>query len=39
VLVARIDHVELEGEPDFFERYVDGLRLAPMGGQSALDVA
>ncbi len=30
-LVARIEHVELEAEMDFFERFVDGMRLTPIG--------
>jgi len=29
-LLARIEHVELEAEPDFFERFVDGCRIEPM---------
>jgi uncharacterized 2Fe-2S/4Fe-4S cluster protein (DUF4445 family) len=28
-LVGRIEHVELEAEPDFFELFVDGCRLEP----------
>ena len=28
--VARIEHVELEAEPDFFELFVDGCRLEPL---------
>lgn len=28
--VARIEHVELEAEPDFFELFVDGCRFAPF---------
>ena len=30
-LVTRIEHVELETAPDFFEVFVDGCRLEPMG--------
>ena len=30
-LVAGIEHVELETAPDFFEVFVDGCRLEPMG--------
>ena len=30
-LVARIEHVELETAPDFFEVFVDGCLLEPMG--------
>ncbi len=30
-LVGRIEHVELEAEPDFFELFVDGCRLEPWG--------
>lgn len=29
---ARIEHVELEAEPDFFELFVDGCRFEPMPG-------
>jgi hypothetical protein len=29
-LVPRIEHIELEGEPDFFDLYVDGLHLQPI---------
>jgi uncharacterized 2Fe-2S/4Fe-4S cluster protein (DUF4445 family) len=29
-LVPRIEHVELEAEPDFFDLYVDGLHIQPM---------
>jgi len=29
-LVPRIEHVELEAEPDFFDLYVDGLHLQPI---------
>jgi uncharacterized 2Fe-2S/4Fe-4S cluster protein (DUF4445 family) len=28
--VGRIEHVELESEPDFFDLYVDGLRFEPL---------
>ncbi len=28
--VARIEHVELEAEPDFFELFVDGCRFEPL---------
>jgi uncharacterized 2Fe-2S/4Fe-4S cluster protein (DUF4445 family) len=28
--VGRIEHVELEAEPDFFDLFVDGLRLDPL---------
>jgi uncharacterized 2Fe-2S/4Fe-4S cluster protein (DUF4445 family) len=28
--VARIEHVELEAEPDFFELFVDGCRFEPI---------
>ena len=28
--VGRIEHVELEAEPDFFDLYVDGLRFDPL---------
>jgi uncharacterized 2Fe-2S/4Fe-4S cluster protein (DUF4445 family) len=28
--IARIEHVELEAEPDFFELFVDGCRFEPM---------
>ena len=30
-MVAEIEHVELETAPDFFEVFVDGCRLEPMG--------
>ena len=30
--VAAIEHVELEGEPDFFELFVDGCRFEPLPG-------
>ena len=30
-MVAAIEHVELETAPDFFEVFVDGCRLEPMG--------
>ena len=35
--IARIEHVELEVEPDFFELFVDGCRFEPMSaaGSSA----
>jgi uncharacterized 2Fe-2S/4Fe-4S cluster protein (DUF4445 family) len=29
-LVPRIEHIELEAEPDFFDLYVDGLHIQPM---------
>lgn len=29
-LVARIEHVELEAEPDFFDLFVDGLSFEPL---------
>jgi uncharacterized 2Fe-2S/4Fe-4S cluster protein (DUF4445 family) len=29
-LVSRIEHVELETEPDFFELFVDGCRFMPL---------
>jgi uncharacterized 2Fe-2S/4Fe-4S cluster protein (DUF4445 family) len=29
-LVGRIEHVELEMEPDFFELFVDGCRFVPL---------
>ncbi len=29
-LIQRIEHVELEQEPDFFELFVDGCRFEPM---------
>lgn len=28
--VERVEHVELEAEPDFFDLYVDGLRFEPL---------
>ena len=28
--VGRIEHVELEAEPDFFELFVDGCRFEPL---------
>ncbi len=28
--VGRIEHIELESEPDFFDLYVDGMRLEPL---------
>jgi uncharacterized 2Fe-2S/4Fe-4S cluster protein (DUF4445 family) len=28
--VGRIEHVELEAEPDFFDLFVDGLRFDPL---------
>ena len=28
--VAQIEHVELETDPDFFDRFVDGCQLAPL---------
>ena len=30
VFVGRIEHVELESQPDFFDLYVDGLRFEPL---------
>ncbi len=30
-LVRRIEHVELEAEPDFFELFADGCRFEPIG--------
>jgi uncharacterized 2Fe-2S/4Fe-4S cluster protein (DUF4445 family) len=33
-LLARIEHVELESEPDFFELFVDGLRFEPLDAPS-----
>jgi uncharacterized 2Fe-2S/4Fe-4S cluster protein (DUF4445 family) len=33
--VAAIEHVELEGEPDFFELFVDGCRFEPLPGGAA----
>jgi uncharacterized 2Fe-2S/4Fe-4S cluster protein (DUF4445 family) len=29
-LVPRIEHIELEGEPDFFDLFVDGCRFEPL---------
>jgi uncharacterized 2Fe-2S/4Fe-4S cluster protein (DUF4445 family) len=29
-LVARIEHIELEAQPDFFELFVDGCRFEPL---------
>ena len=29
-LVGRIEHVELEQEPDFFELFVDGCQFTPI---------
>ena len=34
-LVTEIEHVELETAPDFFEVFVDGCRLEPMGASAA----
>jgi uncharacterized 2Fe-2S/4Fe-4S cluster protein (DUF4445 family) len=31
--IARIEHVELEAEPDFFELFVDGCRFEPMAAE------
>jgi uncharacterized 2Fe-2S/4Fe-4S cluster protein (DUF4445 family) len=31
--VARIEHVELEAEPDFFELFVDGCRFEPLAAE------
>jgi uncharacterized 2Fe-2S/4Fe-4S cluster protein (DUF4445 family) len=31
--VGRIEHVELEAEPDFFDMYVDGLRFEPLASE------
>ena len=28
--VGRIEHVELEAEPDFFDLFVDGMRFEPL---------
>ncbi len=33
-LVTRIDHLELELDPRFFDRFVDGLRFEPQGALS-----
>jgi uncharacterized 2Fe-2S/4Fe-4S cluster protein (DUF4445 family) len=33
--VARIEHVELEAEPDFFELFVDGCRFEPLAAPAA----
>ncbi|MHB8400142.1 MAG: ASKHA domain-containing protein [Candidatus Limnocylindrales bacterium] len=33
--VARIEHVELEAEPDFFELFVDGCRFEPFPARRA----
>jgi uncharacterized 2Fe-2S/4Fe-4S cluster protein (DUF4445 family) len=33
--VGRIEHVELEAEPDFFDLYVDGLRFEPLASGEA----
>ena len=33
--VARIEHVELEAEPDFFELFVDGCRFEPLAAADA----
>jgi uncharacterized 2Fe-2S/4Fe-4S cluster protein (DUF4445 family) len=33
-LVTRIDHLELELDPRFFDRFVDGLRFEPQGTTS-----
>jgi len=30
-LLSRVEHVELEAEPDFFELFVDGCRIEPIG--------
>ena len=35
-MVAEIEHVELETAPDFFEVFVDGCRLEPMGAAPGL---
>jgi hypothetical protein len=29
-MVDRIEHIELETEPDFFELFVDGCRFVPI---------
>ena len=29
-LIGRIEHVELETEPDFFDLFVDGCRFVPL---------
>ncbi len=31
--VGRIEHVELEAEPDFFDLFVDGLRFEPLASE------
>ncbi len=33
-IVARIEHVELEGEPDFFDLFVDGCLFEPLPGRA-----
>jgi len=44
-LVGRIEHVELESEPDFFDLFVEGFRFAPIpagtrnpGGSMTMEV-
>jgi uncharacterized 2Fe-2S/4Fe-4S cluster protein (DUF4445 family) len=34
--VVRIEHVELEAEPDFFELFVDGCRFEPLSAAGIL---
>ncbi|MFV2064857.1 MAG: ASKHA domain-containing protein, partial [Chloroflexota bacterium] len=35
-LIARIEHVELETEPDFFELFVDGCQFKPFEAPTAV---